>query len=185
VYCSGPSGQFYRKAGVKWEAFNTGLAGDLYAIGGSGPENLYTLGEKGVVFHRSGGVWSEMQSPTNVNLVDVLWIPSGVTYFCGWKGKFFCLTDGGWDDYSLGKTETNLYRMALFRGRIYVGSDEEGLLRLEVPDLMHFAPNVRSIGVRVVGERLYAYGGTTIQSFDGAVWQKIDLDLARIVPFAV
>jgi hypothetical protein len=181
VFCSGPAAQFYRKAGDGWIPFDTGLAGDLYAIGGIGRDDLYVLGEKGVLFHSDGGPWRAVESPTNVNLVDVHGVSRESAFVCGWKGKFFRLTQGRWEDFSLTDANCNLYRIAMFQDGIYVASANEGLLRFDGVQLVPFAPDVTSIGVRAVGDRLFAFGESSLQSFDGKAWRRIDVDLDAAV----
>jgi hypothetical protein len=180
IYCSGPGAQLYRKSGLHWNMYNTGLEGDLYAIGGTTHDNLYVLGEMGVLFHTNGKQWNQLESPTNTNLVDVHCVSANEAYFCGWHGKFFRLKEDCWEDFSLGNRDTNLYRIAEFRRQIFVGSDEEGLLRFDGRQLVPFGPDIKSIGIRTIGERLCAFGDTTIQWFDGNAWQRLNLDLTGL-----
>ena len=103
------------------------LSGNLYAIGGTSGTDLYVLGDRGVMFHHDGKRWLEVASPTNGRLVSGPCISPTEAYFCGWKGLFFRFYEGKWEDFSLDDDDLNLYEIAVFGGRIFVGSDDVAL----------------------------------------------------------
>jgi hypothetical protein len=181
MYCSAFNANFFRRRNFVWEDFAAGLHGDLFGIGGTAPDDLYVLGEAGELFHHDSQAWSAVQSPTNKRLVGLLPVSADEVYFCGWHGAFFRLIHGEWQDLSL-KTPTNLYRIASYQDRLYVAGAANGVFRLEGVQLVPFADSVMASGVRVIGDRLIAFGGTVLQMYDGKTWSRFDLALDSVIP---
>lgn len=182
VYCSAWKGKFFRKSGDRWELFNDGMPKDanLYAIGGSEPRDLYVLGTKGTIFRNDGIRWTELDSPTDVTLTSMLSLSRERVYFSGANGSFLRLRDSVWDDLSLLDKEIDLRGVANYRDRIYVGSHREILFVLEEDNLVPFRADVPA-SLRVIGDRLFAFGNNVIQQYDGDAWSRREFDFTGII----
>jgi hypothetical protein len=185
VYGSARKGKFFRKVGDRFELFNDGISNsDLSAIGGSDPTDLYVLGTKGAIFHNDGVRWTEMDSPTDVTLNRLLCLSRQDVYFSGRNGTFFHLRNTGWDDLSLPDKEIHLRGIANYRDRIYVGSHRVELFVLQGNNLVPFKPDVQA-SLRVIGDRLFAFGNNIIQQYDGDVWTRREFDFTGIIRRAI
>lgn len=182
VYCSGADAQFFRKAAAGWEPFNENLQGNLYTIGGTAENDLYVLGEHGLFFYHDGKRWSEVESPTNGRLVSVLCLSPSEVYFSGWKGSFFRFAEGKWLDFSLNNDDLNLYTIAQYGDRVFVGSDEGGVFLFDGQALIPFAPDIEATGLRACGGKLFAFGMNILQGFDGEAWRRRELDFSAVIP---
>lgn len=181
VYCSAGRGKFFRKRADRWELFNDGIRdGDLYAIGGSDPQDLYVLGNHGAIFHYDGVRWAEMDSPTDVTLNRVLCLSREDAHFSGRKGSFFHLRDTVWNDLSLDDDETHLRGIANYRNQIFVGSHREELFVLDGDKLVPFATGIQA-SLRVIGDRLFAFGNKIVQQYDGTTWRSREFDFASMI----
>jgi hypothetical protein len=182
VYCSGWKGKFFRFAGDRWVLSNDGLpkGADLYAIGGSDRGDVYVLGTKGAIFHNDGVRWAELDSPTDVTLTNLLSESPNQTYFSGRKGSFFRLRGTEWNDLSLPDKDISLRGIASYRDRIYVGSHLEIVFILEGNNLVPVRPEVPA-SLRVIDDRLFAFGNNVIEQYDGDVWSRREFDFAEII----
>lgn len=180
IYCSAFDGNFFRQQARGWQNFNDGLTGNLGGIGGSAEDDLYILGGSGEIFHHDGKTWSEVESPTNKKLISVLSVSQGEAYFCGWNGAFFHLANGAWEDYSL-DGDLNLYMLTFYHDRLFVGA-YEGMFLFDGSALEPFADDIVATGVRVVGDRLFAFGDNIIQQYDGNTWTRTEMDFSTIIP---
>ncbi len=182
IYCSAFRAFFFRRYASAWQFFNDGLHGDLFDIGGTAPDNLYVLGDAGAVFHHDGVRWSELESPTNKQLVAVWARVRGEIYFCGWKGAFFRLRNDRWENYSLAGDDVDLYSMAYYNDRVFAGAGSSGVFSFDQQRLELFAEDIIASGVRVIGDRLLAFGRNVIQQYDGRSWTRTELDLDAVIP---
>jgi len=185
VYCSARKGRFFRKLGDQFELFNDGIMdGDLSAIGGSDPTDLYVLGTEGAIFQNDGVRWTEVDSPTDVTLNRLLCVSRQDLYVSGRNGTFFHLRNTAWADLSLPNKEIHLRGIANYRDRIYVGSHLMELFVLEGNNLIPVKPDVQA-SLRVIDDRLIAFGNNVIQQYDGNVWTRREFDFTAIIRRAI
>jgi hypothetical protein len=182
VYCSARKRKFFRKIDQQWRPFNNGIPEvELNAIGGTAPDDLYVLGSNGAVFHHDGTRWSEMDTPTDVTLNRVLAPARQEAYFSGRQGSFFHLRNSAWEDLSLDDEEIHLRGIASYRNQIYVGSHRLELFALRGDALLPVATDIQA-SLRVIGDRLCAFGNQVVQQFDGTAWTTREFDFGSIIP---
>jgi len=78
----------YHFNGIEWQGYNvTGLFnGYITKIWGTSSSNVYVVGTNGAIMHFDGTTWKQMESGTNVDLLDVWGSPDGsVVWACGFK----------------------------------------------------------------------------------------------------
>jgi hypothetical protein len=146
----------------------------LNAVHGTSPENVYAVGEEGVIFHFDGDTWSEIESPTNGELFAVLCHREDV-YFAGQKGVVFRLTKGKWKELHL-PDKTTATSLAWFDGTLFAATGLEGLFRLE-PDGFELVKKRIFYELKIVGKLLFCYGNNLIAQFDGKEWWGGEIDL--------
>lgn len=189
LFCSAGKGRLLTLGDAGWKLMEPSSAAvattadrtqpeDLFAIGGSGDDDLYLLGDRGV-YHWFGGVWSALPTPTRARLRRVCWDGSEV-HFVGSNGAFLTLRGGEWIDRSLTAATPHLSGIARYDGELYVGSHTRQLFQLTSDQLCVVAEDI-SGALRVVGAQLVAFSGERVQRFDGAQWATTSFDLAQII----
>ncbi|MBN1191392.1 MAG: hypothetical protein JXA46_16670 [Dehalococcoidales bacterium] len=87
-----------------WASMNGGTTADLYCIWGTDSNNIYAVGQSGVIVHYNGSSWRPMDSGTNTDLYCVWGTQSGDVFAVG-KGGVILYNDGsGWDQMISGTT---------------------------------------------------------------------------------
>jgi hypothetical protein len=95
LFVAGMSRQVYRRiADGEWAHEDEGtrqLDGDLSvagfnAIDGTDPDDIYAAGFGGEIWHRRGGRWHQVESPTNVVLHRLRVVAPDLVYACGQQG---------------------------------------------------------------------------------------------------
>jgi hypothetical protein len=62
---------------------------ELYGVWGSGPGDVYAVGDEGTVLHYNGQSWARIRPDTTESLTAV-WGPSaGLTFFVGESGGIY------------------------------------------------------------------------------------------------
>lgn len=181
LVCCGSSAGVFQQNDTDWHLINDGLPVDcdLIAVGGLNTHYLYALGDRGIIFHWNGRQWSDVASPTNETLVNMLALSEQEVYFCGWHGAMFLKRGLSWTQFT--GTDSYLYSLASYDGRILVGAASDGSLAIDGSTLTPFNEHVTATGLRVIGDRLIAFGESTIHTFDGQTWTRRDLDFSKLI----
>jgi hypothetical protein len=179
IYCCGMDSAFLKKATGSWEFLNDGLRGDLTRVGGSDDDNLYVLGERGSIYHFDGSRWSAMDSPTNRKLLYLSCRSRRVTYVCGRNGTLFRRSGDVWEQLRGG--DVNLYSLAHFRDKTFIGAGVEGILELRDDEAVLLRKDLAAYGLQVIGERLYVFGNTHVEHYDGQLWIGEDFNFESVI----
>jgi hypothetical protein len=89
-------------------------------VWGTGPDDVYVVGQPGLIFHWDGSSWSQQESGTTATLTDVWGDGSGTIYVTGHDGVILRSQGGGsWSrmDYD---SEIDLFAVGSYQGQIYV-----------------------------------------------------------------
>ncbi len=85
-----------------WAIQATGTTATLYGIWGTGPGDVFAVGDNGTVLHYDGAAWSPMDSGVSAVLYDVWGSGSGDVFAVG-QGGAICHYDGiAWGEMSSG-----------------------------------------------------------------------------------
>jgi hypothetical protein len=147
------------------------------AIDGFTPENLIAVGWQGEIWRYSGGMWTQVDSPTNVNLNAVACADNGVIYSVGDNGVMVIGKGDQWEVVETERTE-NLQDVVDFAGQVFVVTDfrilkltDDGLVaedRFDGGDLpVTCLSLVKSEG------GLIAMGPQDLFRFTGKSWNRI------------
>ncbi len=90
----------------------------LFAVYGTGPDDVYVGGARGALFHYDGDKWEEDPSGTNKAITRIWGSGDGTLYATGHGGTILRQSGGKWSAMTSGTTQ-NLYGMGRFRGEIY------------------------------------------------------------------
>lgn len=99
------------------------------AVWGTGPDDIYVVGQPGLIYHWNGTAWSRQESGVSVALTDV-WGQDGTVYVTGHDGVVLRKAGGGgWQRMETG-TEADLFGIGDYRGTIHAGGRDGTLRRL-------------------------------------------------------
>jgi hypothetical protein len=147
----------------------------FHSIDGFSSDHLLAVGLDGEIWRCRAGSWEQLDSPTNVSLNEVRCLPGGTAYACGQAGMLLRIKEQAVDVMAGGKTDANLYGMALFNGDLYVASQTQ-IFKLN-PDhsLSELAPHLgetfTSGQLEAWGDTLWSIGAHHVAtSTDGVTW---------------
>lgn len=180
VYACGQSLQIYQRRGQQWQCANPELremaAPALESIHGSAPNNIYAVGEKGVILHFNGVSWKPLDSPTNRPLSRVFCVSEDEVYLCGNDGAIFKGNKNQWQFIGDPDFQKNFWDMALFEGNLYLAYPgglvicRDGSLTPvsfgleEKPGCYHLHAN---------DGQLWSFGIDDLLAFDGKQWRVV------------
>lgn len=185
LYVCGDLHQVYRRADGAWPHIDSDiLVGDPRAIGaslndidGNASDDLYCVGDRGVICHFDGKHWERLESPTNCNLERVLCLSPEIVYVCGSNGVLLQGNRNGWKvlnhDNVIGDT---IWGISSFREEIYLSTN------LHLYKLKGELAEPVITGISVAGSnshltssssKLWSISANDILVFDGAKWSQV------------
>jgi hypothetical protein len=103
----------------------------FYAIWGTGPSNVYVVGQPGLVLHYDGANWTKVEAVAQLTqqpLIDIWGTGPNDIYVCGHDGTILHYSGSGWSKMNSG-TSRDLFGLGRFRdGSVYC-SGAAGTLR--------------------------------------------------------
>jgi hypothetical protein len=107
LWVVGDRGVLLRYNGVEWSNGRSGVRADLFALSGTGPDDVWAAGDAGVLLHFNGKQWSTVIQPSKRYSIHGLWASPGEVVGVGRKTSgeplvvsYFPL-DGGLNDAML------------------------------------------------------------------------------------
>ncbi len=185
LHVCGSLHQVYRRVRAGWEHIddeilvrNVRAVGyNLNSIDGTAPNDIYTVGDRGHIFHYDGTRWRETGSPTNYDLERVLCASADEVWICGMHGILMRGNRSGWE--LLGDPEEfveDFWGIAVFQDNVYL-STARGIVKW---DGTGFDPV--DVGVPFSGsfhrltasdKTLWAVGVNDLVCFDGQRWTEV------------
>jgi hypothetical protein len=199
LFVCGAGGQVYKRVSSNtWEHMDVGLLQTLPTkdrlllddINGLNDRDIYVCGSypgpaghEGQLFHFNGDAWRSVKIP-EVGYLNAILIESPKSiWICGHNGALLNGNEqDGFKDVSTIDDNQLFYSMAIFSGKLYLGSNL-GLYEYELgnPDArLHEVvtglnpPVTDAHAVDSVGKVLWSIGEKDIARFDGSSWRRID-----------
>lgn len=97
-------------------------------VWGSGADDVYVVGQPGLIFHWNGTDWTQQTSGTEAALTSVWGDGSGTVYITGHQGVILRNTGSGWSSMDSG-TENNLFSVGEYQDQI-MACGRDGTLRV-------------------------------------------------------
>ena len=92
-------------------------------VWGTGPDDVYIVGQPGLIYHYDGDAWSKQESGTTVPLTDVWGDGAGNVYVTGHHGTILRSSGDGWSRMESG-TSNHLFDVGRYQGDVLaVGRD--------------------------------------------------------------
>jgi hypothetical protein len=184
LYVCGSSGQVYRRDNSGWVHLDQGLADhvnsqtrpNLYGIDGTSKEEIYVVGERGMISRYDGLGWTTFQPFTTEFLMAVHCVSRDDVYVCGRNGAFFYGRWDKWEDFSLRRKPPHFWSLEVYRSVVYVASSN-GLYALEGDKLFPvetgLLPKPDAYRLHATDGVLWSFGNHHICFFDGENWTYV------------
>lgn len=179
LYICGQSSQVYRYANGAWSNMSPPGAKvgspTLESLDGLSHNDIYAVGEKGLILHYDGSRWSRLDAPTDRPLSCVRCKSGDEVYACGNDGVLLVGNCNGWRAINTGRA-MNFWDMALYNGQLYI-SHAHGLIRYDGQDFVDIdtgiipAPGAHKLDAH--DGLLYSFGADHILEFDGDRWEQV------------
>lgn len=146
-------------------------------IDGRSLDDFYVAGWGGEIWHRENGTWSQIDSPTNMNLNALTYASDGKIYAVGDNGIVVIGANGSWELMESNRPE-NLQDVVAFEGEVFVVTDFK-ILRLTDDGLApedRFANNDRPtscLSLLKAQDGVVSMGPKDLFRFTGKLWQRI------------
>lgn len=182
VVVVGMNHQVYKVSeGGQWEDLSPPAAaspiGGFEALAGTSAADMVCAGWRGTLWRRSGTVWRQLVSPTNVLISDLARMPSGSYVGCGLAGLVVAGVEDTWRVFDQGRFDLNLYSVAAGPETTLVASlygvyrfSEERLYPVDFgadPPLTAHTVNVLTAGFGLLGAK-------DLFLQDGGQWRRIE-----------
>lgn len=179
LYVCGQSSQVYLNSDGAWVEISPPGAEiaspTIESLDGLTREDIYAVGEKGLIMHFNGSQWRQLDSPTNRPLSCVRCKSGDEVYVCGNDGLLLVGNHDQWQILDTNRS-VNFWDMALYNGQLYL-SHAHGLVRYDGMNFfdidMGFVPSVGGHKLDARDGVLYSFGIDDICRFDGKHWQRV------------
>jgi hypothetical protein len=184
LYVCGHRHQVYKRIGNDWRLISReilrsdqpAVGYNLNAMDGIAPDNIYAVGDRGLVFHYDGQTWKDIDSPTNVSLEQILYISEHEMYVCGAQGTVMTGSGGTWRIIDHDSFTANIWGMAYFGGSIFLATPNN-IFEWNGTDMLDATPDVGFDGhfnrLSASETHLWAIGINDIACFDGGSWSRV------------
>ncbi len=175
AYSVGVEGEIVHVTGNSFTKFTDADKRRLNAIHGSSSKHIVAVGDEGLVYIFDGQTWTQLECPTNTNLLSVLCCSDSLVYVSGANGVFFRLNNGAFE--AIEAPPAPITSLGLFNNSVYAATGKSGLHVLLDDNTTEQLKEFIVYRLRTVNERLFAVGNKLVAQFDGEGWWGGELDL--------
>ena len=136
-------------------------------VHGSSRNNVFAVGDGGVVRRFDGNSWSDLSIGTTNNLMAVLSLSDTETYVAGGSGVLFRWSGNTWE--WLGGEEMSIHSLAWYNGKLYAAAGADGVFILGDNGLEKIK-DLKMYYVHTIGDSLFAVGNRFVARYDGSGW---------------
>jgi hypothetical protein len=191
LYVCGMSGQIYKRTEAGWVHVDQYLfkptndpeadeVNSFNCIDGNAEDDIYVVGDGGLIFHFNGYGWAPIAANTNEHLLWVRCYGRDEVYICGKNGTL--LRGSVWSEFrDVSAVEDNLtwWCLCKFRDKVYLSSTQ-GLYAWDGQTIARvktgLTPEIEE-GWRVdadpEGKVLWTFGTRDLAWFDGRHWTRL------------
>ena len=146
----------------------------LNAVHGISAQNVFAVGDEGLISIYDGIAWKELETVTNCSLLDVLCLSENEVYIGGDNGVLL-----RWNGKELSWLESpkiTITSLAWYQGKLYAATGQEGVYVLGSNGLEEFKDLTIDI-LETIDDLLFGVAGKFVVQFNGSEWWGGDLDL--------
>lgn len=185
LYVCGSGGQVYRRTARGWVHADDGVLDakgatkvtELNCIDGTSSQDLYTVGDGGLIFHYQGRKWNRLSPPVNRDLHWLKSVSDDEVYVCGASGTFLRGSGADWEVIAVPDDAQDLWCVESLNDTVYLASDN-GLLEFDGKKVGWVKTGMKK---KVDGNRLHANDGVLwsvgtdhLCFFDGKNWTYVN-----------
>jgi hypothetical protein len=187
AYAVGMGRMVYRRDDVnKWTAIDKGVLvpGDVIellgfdGIDGFSEEDIYAGGLQGEIWHYNGKKWTQLDSPTNVPLYDIICGGDGQVYAAGRDGVLVQGRGDNWRVLTDDAFQRDIWNLCWFADRLFIATtsglfylNEKG--KIKPVDFGADVPNT-TYHLSARDGIMWSIGAKDIMQYDGKTWTRID-----------
>ncbi len=164
----GEKGILYRFNGKKWSSMES--PGEIYGVHGLAPDLLYAVGMRGLIARWDGKHWKKFRSPTQAVLSDVHVAGEDEMYAVG-DHVVLRGSRRAWSEAAKGAS--HMFGVAKWKGEVYVGGAEAGLLKLRGNKLVPVDLEIKAERIDARGELIVSSPDAIAVSSDGKDFKKL------------
>lgn len=167
--------RLFRWDGAAWE--ESASPGGVVRMGGRHEDDLWLVGQRGLVAHGSPHRWHALETQTRSTLAAVALRDDGSVVVCSHHGEVLDGSEHG--VFLRARFDGALLDVAAFQGALWFAAGDNGLLQL-APGASALAP-IKAPGgaasLHATGERLLVTGGSVLyDTADGADFRERPID---------
>ncbi len=98
----------YRFEAGAWDAVPTGVVPTVYGMWGASPQDLWLVGEDGLVVHYNGASWTEQPAPAGDTLYAIWGFDDATAYAVGASGRIVHFDGTAWSEVAPSPSSTVL-----------------------------------------------------------------------------
>lgn len=166
VFVWGSRGQdnvMYQWNGTTWN--NIDSPGRVVGMGGLTPDLAYAVGNDGLIARWDGKRWTSVPSPTRSVLSAVFVASADEMYAVGAGRRLLEGSVHGWTEVCEGPSP--MFGVAKFRGEVWVGASDAGLMKRDGNTLVAVKPNILADRLEVHDTLLISSPGMIVGTPDG------------------
>jgi hypothetical protein len=165
----------------RWENVSAPATGDnpvtgFEAVVGIGAEDFICAGWRGEIWRRHHGVWKQLDSPTNIVILDLV-VGDRTIYGCGLGGLMIRGDAVAWEVIEQRPFDLDLYSVAWHAGKLYTAS-LYGVYELRDGKLFDvdygFPPPETSHTLCTVADGMASIGAKDLLFLDDAGWKRLE-----------
>ena len=184
VYACGDEGQVYKRGSNGWLHFDKGVLETRErkqpnchnGIDGTGPDDIYVVGEYGRIFHFDGKKWTRVGAQTNSHLERVRCVNPDEVYVCGADGVLLRGNRQGWIEIGDPDMTDHIWDLEYFGKKLYLAVEDT----LMVHDGKTLEPVDTKLDPPIDAHRLssrkgilWSFGEDHLAYFDGSQWTRV------------
>jgi photosystem II stability/assembly factor-like uncharacterized protein len=184
VYVCGDGGQVYRRTSNGWIHIDDGIlekrsrprSNCHNGIDGTGPNDIYVVGEYGRIFHFDGKKWKQVGFQTNLHLERVRCVNRDEVYICGAGGLLLRGNRSGWEAIGDSDMTDHIWDLEVFNGNIYLAVEDtlmvydgKGIASVETK----LDPPIDAHRLSAHNGILWSFGEDDLAYYDGKKWTRV------------
>jgi len=171
----GPGTVMYRYDGARWEEIDS--PGEVVGMGGLSPKLIYAVGVNGLIARWDGSRWTKAPPVARGVLSDVFVASDDEMYAVGPSKQLLQGSVHGWTEMLEGPGP--MFGVVKWRGEVWVGAAEHGLMKLEGSKLASVKPNIKAEKLDARADLLVSSPGMIAGTADGSAYTATQVPLVE------
>ncbi len=174
VISVGSDGNISLRYNGLWKNIESATSQDLHCAGGLDQDNFWVCGNNGYLARYSGGIWTVVETGTNLSLFTLTCTADGSVYVGGESGIVLVSQDGeNFEQYS--SEDCDIYGSCIYQSDIIFSSPDYGLLKFDKDGLKEFQKGPKGYEINSNGKLLGVAEDDAILVYNGESWSSVSI----------